>query len=220
MKKSFKLLSTILATLTVMSAPAPTFAASYSCKKVLKYGLIGAGVTFAAVKAYKYFNEKTIEINSEKDFEQVENCRNTITKAVINVETIPEYAFKDCTKLKEVELNAVKHIENAAFIRCESLKIMKNSSVVKTIGEYVFSGCLALKEIDFSGAEHIQKGAFWGCESLNKIDLSSITHIGTYSFSCCTSLKNVILPQNSVDFQNSILAQTCKTNGEIEFCCN
>ena len=138
---------------------------------------------------------------------------------MINVETIPEYAFKDCTKLKEVELNAVKHIENAAFIRCESLKIMKNSSGVKTIGEYAFSGCLALKEIDFSGAEHIQKGAFWGCESLNKIDLSSITRIGTYSFSCCTSLKSVILPQNSVDFQNSILAQTCKTNGEIEFCC-
>lgn len=215
MKKSFKLLSTILATLTIMSASSATFAASSSCKKVLKYGLIGAGVTFAAVKAYKFFNEKTIEINSEKDFEQIENCRNNITKAVINVETIPEYAFKDCSKLKEVELNAVKHIENAAFIRCESLKIMKNSSGVKT----AFSGCLALKEIDFSGAEHIQKGAFWGCESLNKIDLSSITRIGTYSFSCCTSLKNVIVPQNSVDFQNSILAQTCKTKGEIEFCC-
>lgn len=217
MKKSFKLLSAVLASLTIMSTYSATFAASSSCKKVLKYGLVGAGITAAAIGAYKLLSEKTVEINNEKDFEKIENCRNTITKAVINVETIPEYAFKDCKKLKEVELNAVKHIENAAFIRCESLETMKNSSSVKTIGEYAFSGCLSLKEMDFTGVKHIQKGAFWGCESLNKINLSSIKSIDVYSFCCCTNLRNVILPQNSINFENSILAQTCKTDGEIEF---
>ena len=115
MKTPFKLLSLVLAALTFMSASSITFATPQNnskalvYKKALKYGLISAGVTAAtaltAVGAYKLFSpkheEKVIEINSEEDFEQIKNCRDTITKAIVRVETIPECAFRDCINLKE-----------------------------------------------------------------------------------------------------------------------
>ena len=232
MKKHFKLLSLVLAALTFMSASSVTFAAPQNSKpstskKILKYGLIGTGITTAtvltAVGAYKIFGGKVIEINSEEDFKKINNCKDTITKAIINVKIIPEYAFKDCKNLKEVEFNAVKHVDNAAFLRCESLKTVKNLSGVDFIGEYAFSGCLSLKEIDLSSVMFIQTAAFWGCKSLDKIDLSSLCRMSDRCFSCCSGLRGVILPQNSInfknlsDFENSILAQTCKTEGEIKF---
>ena len=226
MKKHLKLLSLVLAALAALSASSVTFAApqngeSSTSKKILKHGLIGIGITTAAtltaVGAYKIFGGKVIEINSERDFKQIENCKDTITKAIINVKIIPEYAFKDCKNLKEVEFNAVKHVDNAAFLRCESLKTVKNLSGVDFIGEYAFSGCLSLKEIDLSSVMFIQTAAFWGCKSLDKIDLSSLCRMSDRCFSCCSGLRGVILPQNSINFENSILAQTCKTEGEIKF---
>lgn len=221
MKKSFKLLSSVLACLTIISTSSVTFAAPFSYKKVLKYGLIGGGITtvatLTAIGTYKILNEKIIEINSEEDFEQIQNCRDTITKAVVNVKIIPEYAFKNCTKLKEAELNEVNCIGNNAFINCKSLKNVKNSSSVETIEKYAFSDCSSLKGSDFSGVKNIQEGAFYGCKSLSKIDLSSIETIGAFSFSGCTSLQNVTLPKKSVNFENSILLQTYKTKTQIKF---
>ena len=226
MKKSSKLLSSILSILTVISTSSATFAASQNSKpstfkKVLKYGLIGAGITTAAtitaVGAYKFFNEKVVEINSEEDFEQIRNCRNTITKAVINVETVPNSAFEDCKKLKEVELNAVKNIEHSAFVRCTSLKTIKNSSGVKAIGEYAFSGCSSLKEAELPGVEYAQEGAFNGCESLKEIDLSSIKNLGKYSFSGCNQLQKVTLPKTASDIKDSILIQAFKKESDIKF---
>lgn len=221
MKKPFRLLPSVLAALTIISTSSVTFAASFSCKKVLKYGLIGSGITtlaaLTAIGAHKLLDEKTIEINSEEDFEQIQNCRDTITKVIINVKIIPEYAFKNCIKLKEVELNEVNCIRNNAFLNCKSLKNVRNSSSVETIEKYAFSDCSSLKASDFSGVKHIQEGAFYGCKSLNNVNLSSIKDIGAFSFSGCTRLRNVILPKNSINFENSILLQTYKTKGQIKF---
>ena len=217
MKKQFKLLSSILAALSVMSASSITFAAPKInikvpvYKKVFKYGIISAGVTAAAaltaVGAYKILNEKTIEINSEKDFEQIKKCRNTVTKAIINIEEIPPNAFEYCSNLKEVDLHGVKSIGSEAFISCLKLTTVKNTSDVENIGEFAFCNCVALKKIDFPNVSKIKACTFFRCTSLNKISLPSVESILNNAFAKCLSLKNVILPKNSKNLEKIISSQ-------------
>ena len=242
MKKQFKLLSSILAALTVMSASSITFAAPKNnnkvpvYKKALKYGLISAGVTAAAaltaVGAYKIFSpkdkikttheeneaaceEKVIEINSKEDFKQIEKCRNTITKAIVNVETIKLCAFDGCINLKEVDLsNKVKNIEIESFRNCHSLKIISNSSNVEYIAKWAFINCWSLEKVDLPTAKIVCESAFVCCPLLKKINLSNATNLilmaffgewfnyekaNSYISSItykCSSLKELILPKS------------------------
>ena len=223
MKKHFRLLSFVLAALAALSASSVTFAAPQNskpstCKKILKYGLIGTGITTAtvltAVGAYKIFGEKVIEINSEEDFKKIENCKNTITKAIVNVENIPVRAFAFCKNLKEVDLAGVKSIQHLAFWNCHKLEILKNSSKVELIDMMAFTNCFSLKNIDLPGVKEVAQCAFHNCTSLERINLPNLetiallalfgkwqnfTKADSYRSSItyyCPSLKEVNLPKN------------------------
>ena len=237
MKKQFKLLSSILAALTVMSASSITFAAPQNSnkipvyKKALKYGLISAGVTAAAaltaVGAYKLFSpkdkvattheenktaceEKVIEINSEEDFEQIKNCKDTLVKAKVNVYTIPPFAFNSCTKLKEVDLSGVKVIKRLAFFNCHELETVNNSSNVEFIGTCAFSSCPAIRELNFPRVTTVNYHTFFYCESLKTINLANIERVAlpiNYNLTehdsyiseivfGCPLLEEMILPEN------------------------
>ena len=223
MKKHFRLLSFVLAALAALSASSVTFAAPQNSKpstskKILKYGLIGTGITTAtvltAVGAYKIFGEKVIEINSEEDFKKIENCKNTITKAIVNVENIPVRAFAFCKNLKEVDLAGVKSIQHLAFWNCHKLEILKNSSKVELIDMMAFTNCFSLKNIDLPGVKEVAQCAFHNCTSLERINLPNLetiallalfgkwqnfTKADSYRSSItyyCPSLKEVNLPKN------------------------
>ena len=223
MKKYLKLLSLVLAALAALSASSVTFAAPQNSKpstskKILKYGLIGTGITTAtvltAVGAYKIFGEKVIEINSEEDFKKIENCKNTITKAIVNVENIPVRAFAFCKNLKEVDLAGVKSIQHLAFWNCHKLEILKNSSKVELIDMMEFTNCFSLKNIDLPGVKEVAQCAFHNCTSLERINLPNLetiallalfgkwqnfTKADSYRSSItyyCPSLKEVNLPKN------------------------
>ena len=239
MKKHFRLLSFVLAALTFMSASSVTFAAPQNSgpstsKKILKYGLTGAGVTataiLVAIGAYKIFGPKAnenevesesetgdeieIEINSEEDFKKIENCKNTITKAIVNVENIPVRAFAFCKNLKEVDLAGVKSIQHLAFWNCHKLEILKNSSKVELIDMMAFTNCFSLKNIDLPGVKEVAQCAFHNCTSLERINLPNLetiallalfgkwqnfTKADSYRSSItyyCPSLKEVNLPKN------------------------
>lgn len=239
MKKSFKLLSLVLASLTIMSTSSSAFAAPNSnnkvtstCKKVLKYGLIGAGATAAtlltAAGAYKLFSSKPaeteaepesesesngkteIEINSEEDFEQIKNCKDTLVKAKVNVYTIPPFAFNFCTKLKEVDLSGVKFIKQLAFFNCHELETVTNSSNVEFIGTCAFSSCPAIRELNFPGVKTVNHYTFYYCNSLKTINLANIERVAlpiSYNLTehdsyiseivyKCPSLEEMILPEN------------------------
>ena len=199
MKKAFKFLSAILAALTVMSTSSVTFAStqnnrSSTCKKILKYGLTGAGVTataiLVAIGTYKIFGPKSneneveiesetgdeveIEINCEEDFEQIQYCRNNLIKATVNVENIPKNAFENCKKLKEVDLAGVKSIGRLAFCNCKKLEILRNSSKVEIVHTMTFFKCSALKIVDLPGVKMASECMFFECPSLEKINLPNV----------------------------------------------
>lgn len=82
---------------------------------------------------------------------------------------IADGAFRNCTKLKEVELGRtnIRYIGKKAFMGCKRLKEITLSRSVREIGKKAFYGCRKLEDIyDGYGVTSIGKKAFKGCKSL------------------------------------------------------
>ena len=74
----------------------------------------------------------------------------TITSITIHngVKCIDEYAFSDCTSLKDVKIgDRAVSVERYAFSGCSSLENLRIGDGMKSIEEYAFYNCANLKEI-------------------------------------------------------------------------
>ena len=71
---------------------------------------------------------------------QITTCDLTAVTGWGTTPTLPELAFKDCTKLQEVTL----------------------PDDVQVIGEYAFIRCAALTTVNLSQVTRIDESAFWG----------------------------------------------------------
>ncbi len=92
------------------------------------------------------------------------------------VKTIGDYAFRDCTKLKEIYLSP---------------------SLEKLDGR-VFLGCSLLEEIVIPDkVTEIPSRCFEGCESLTSVTLgSAVTSIGSGAFKNCVKLEKIFIPKS------------------------
>jgi len=155
-----------------------------------------------------------VEGDSEiKDDEEIEDAKKksafrafTSLRAIKadNVIRIGNFAFADCSSLKEVIFPRLGHklatnelkmktgytvdIGKYAFLGCKELKEVKfNSAAV--IGGYAFKGCTSLSEINFPEVWMIERNAFEGCESLVNVFFEKASKIGEEAFKNCTGLK-------------------------------
>ena len=105
-----------------------------------------------------------------------------------NFSSISDYAFSQCTSLKEIDFP-----EN-----------------VVSIGKYTFQQCSSLQNISISeGLVSIGNYAFYQCSSLNEISLSdSVNSIGTGAFKDCVELKSLKLPASLTNVPASIISGT------------
>ena len=111
-----------------------------------------------------------------------------------NTKEIGEYAFFDCSSLKELDLpKSVKKISNEAFSGCNSLKELDLGSV-KEIGNFAFDGCSGLQKLDLASVERVGFCAFAGCSGLLKLDLASVNEIERRAFEGCSSLTELTIP--------------------------
>lgn len=186
MKKSFKLLSTALAALTVTSVSPTAFAAprykkSSNFENTVAYGLFGSVVTavsiFAGIKIYDILSEEdddtpneVIIINSENDFKKIQDHKNEIVKVIVNVENIPQNAFENCSKLIEADLPKVKTIGICSFAGCKKLKKV-NAPKLTTICAGAFINCKELEDFELENVSRIGINAFGGCKKLSFMDL-------------------------------------------------
>ena len=133
---------------------------------------------------------------------EVNNCTVTSVGAA---------AFKDNTKLKELEIpGTVKYIDTAAFSGCSSLAKVHISGSVKILGESAFSDCTSLEELSIDdGLQSIGKFAFSGCTSLEKAVLpNSVDSVGDYAFVNCTELSDPQIPKSLRYFGGYALENT------------
>lgn len=111
---------------------------------------------------------------------------------------IEQKTFRGCSSLKRIEIpKGVKTIGKEAFRYCTSLEEVILPSTITEIKDYAFAGCESLKTINLSECKKLKKlgrGSFSGC-SFEKIDgLENLKSIGSYCFSKCHNLYDVILP--------------------------
>jgi hypothetical protein len=110
------------------------------------------------------------------------------------VETIGNYAFKDCTSLTSIEIpNSVTSIGIYAFCDCDSLTSIEIPNSVTSICNYAFYNCSGLTSITIgNGVNHIGYEAFRGCSGLTSVAIpDSVTYIASYAFYDCPSLTSV-----------------------------
>ena len=165
-------------------------------------GIIGNGntVTIDNLK-YKIYDDTASLVGYTDTPENLVISKNISYEGyTLNVTSIGESAFSDCTSLTSVTIpDSVTSIGDSAFYNCTSLTSVTIPDNVTSIGDSAFSDCTSLTSITIpDSVTSISNFAFYKCTSLTSVTVpDSVTSIGNYAFNGCTSLTSVTIP-NSV----------------------
>lgn len=101
-----------------------------------------------------------------------------------NVQTIGEYAFRNCKVWKKAKLESTTSIGQYAFQGCKVLMgdeytvngTKRNVVYVgaTTVGKSAFSGCEDIEHIEFKNATVVNDGLLYGCTNLIQIQFNQI----------------------------------------------
>lgn len=180
-----------------------------SCSNLKKLGL-----------PYAYNNINEGNINGV--FEACSNL-SEIKLNGASLEEICEKAFKDCKKLKTIDLSTcskLSKIGNQMFESCEKCQSITLPTSITEIGFYAFRFCEALEKINLSdlALTSIGKASFVKCKNIKKIDLSksiNLTNLAKSMFSGCSALSSVSLG-SSVDTIGERVFYNCAKLKELD----
>lgn len=106
----------------------------------------------------------------------------------------------------------VREIAESAFANDTNLKSVSFGSNIKSLGDNCFGGCTNLKSIDFSVSAsdiHIGGYSFTGCTGLESVIIpDNVVSVGRGAFYGCSSLKNVTIPNSLIDIGGRAFADT------------
>lgn len=147
-------------------------------------------------------------------------CQNLETvKLPDSVNAIDDYAFSECTSLKNINLEKIGRIGPSAFAKTALEKI---TLTVMGAGPRAFAQCENLKEADLSGiaAAKLNSHLFFECKNLSKISLPK-EQIKEFDNSCFYNTaikeitfdaKNVVVGSNAFGMTNlkkAVISENC-----------
>ena len=126
------------------------------------------------------------------------------------VEVIGDFAFADCSLLKNIELpKSLKTIGDRAFSGCKSLTSIKIPGSVKNLDcDWVFWYCEKLKRIELEEGIESLGDIFPGCTTVKTITIpNSLRNLDGLVFSDFNSLRNIVLAKDNPYFvlENNVL---------------
>ena len=177
-----------------------------------KYGMIDNNFDFPedcalhTIGSYAFTYNRKLQIKFSKNVKTIgsyfcsynENVAIDISET--QIETIPEYAFADCSALHEITMPAtVKHILAYAFTNCNNLSTVTFlGDELLTLGEGAFKDSPTLHYITIpEGVTEIENETFSGCQNLGEVILpDSVTTIGDEAFKDCVTIHTLVIPPN------------------------
>ena len=129
-----------------------------------------------------------------------------------NLTNIGEYAFSGCGQIENIMLpKALTIISPHAFENCKGLQSLTFNDVLSSIGESAFNGCNIHGELILNrNLTTIGDYAFYGNKEITSIKFNSLTDIGSHTFSKCSGLSSITLP-NSIQSVGSGCFSDCPT---------
>lgn len=109
------------------------------------------------------------------------------------LKTIGEYAFANCSSLREVNFPSVETIGNYAFRTCSNLTSV-TSPKLKSIGTYSFASCAKLTSLNAQSIAKVPTAAFYGCTMLEVNNFPSATGIDDNAFQNCKAIGKMSFP--------------------------
>ena len=123
-----------------------------------------------------------------------QNCTSLVSAEFPKVVSIGNMAFQYCTSLTSVEFPETTSIGAWAFQYCTDLASAEFPKVVN-IGNMAFFFCSSLVSIESANITNINEGTFWHCTSLVSVEFPNVTSIGNSAFQDCPSLVSITFPQ-------------------------
>ena len=164
---------------------------------------------------------KIDQINISKTLSKIPNyafINFTCMREIVldnNITKIPDEAFEGCNKLTSIIIpDSVEIIGKRSFDHCTNLKNVIIPPSVKRIEDFAFYGCKNITNIIIpKSVLSIGSSAFEMCTNLTSItfeDGIQLTDINQDTFSWCTKLKNIILPNAVIKIHNGAFSRCDK----------
>jgi hypothetical protein len=115
----------------------------------------------------------------------------------VNITTVQQAAFNNCSALTSINLPNATTIGNYAFYLCSPALTSISIPNATTIGNYALGSCSALTSINLPKATTLGEGALGNCQSLTSISIPNVTTIGSIAFSGESFLTSVYFGQNA-----------------------
>lgn len=144
------------------------------------------------------YRNRTFTVTSIGDYAFYE-CSNLKEVTISSkISQIGSCAFYGCSLLSEIIIpNSVVSIGSSAFSKCSNLTLISLPSELKEIPYGLLKDCTKLNEIAIPlNVHYIRDCAFQGCSSLSSITIpGSVTNMGADVFVDCSNLKKVIFEE-------------------------
>lgn len=142
---------------------------------------------------------------SQTDITIIEGCASlskletVLLPSTVNI--VGSSAFRECIRLKDINLSNIEEIGDYAFYRCSALTSLSLPNT-QTIGSFAFayyndyyisSSSNNLRSLSLPVAKTIGYYAFNGNMLLSSVKIPQVVEIGSYAFANCHSIKSVDL---------------------------
>lgn len=183
------------------------------------------GFMLNGIRFYVYESNNSCRI--DQSYNEIAGTLNIPSNIIVNgnkyqINSISEYAFRDCTNLKNVSIPmGVSYIPQGAFMYCSNLNtIVVPSSITKELWgqNSAFANCSSLEKIEVNQDNPIYKsidGVLYNKsgtkivvypaakEGENYIIPDNVVSITEKTFIDCKNLKNITMSDNVIEINNS-----------------